>query len=204
MQNKLQELTDKLYNEGLSKGRQDAEEMKSKAKTEAASIIKEANAKAKEIIANAEKEAKELTHKTENDIIMASSQTISKIKQEVENAIVSEALINGVNSSINDVEFLKSIILEIVKSFNPANSEPVALDIILPASIKAQLEEFMKDKIAAICNKGIEIQFSNDLVSGFKIGPSAGGYKISFAGDDFQKILSEYLRPKTKTLLFGK
>lgn len=32
MQNKLQELTDKLYNEGLSKGKQEAEEMVAKAK----------------------------------------------------------------------------------------------------------------------------------------------------------------------------
>lgn len=30
MENKLQELTDKLYNEGLSKGKKEAEELKKK------------------------------------------------------------------------------------------------------------------------------------------------------------------------------
>ena len=34
MQNKLQELTDKLYNEGLSKGKQEGEELLAKAKVQ--------------------------------------------------------------------------------------------------------------------------------------------------------------------------
>ena len=39
MQNKLQELTDKLYNEGLSKGRQEGEELLAKAKVQADEMI---------------------------------------------------------------------------------------------------------------------------------------------------------------------
>ena len=39
MQNKLQELTDKLYNEGLQKGKQEAEQLKANAKNEAAQKI---------------------------------------------------------------------------------------------------------------------------------------------------------------------
>ena len=41
MQNKLQELTDKLYNEGLSKGKQEAELLRANAKKEAEKIIME-------------------------------------------------------------------------------------------------------------------------------------------------------------------
>ena len=39
MQDKLQELMDKLYNEGLSKGRKDADELVAKAALEAEEII---------------------------------------------------------------------------------------------------------------------------------------------------------------------
>ena len=41
MQNKLQELTDRLYAEGLSKGKQDGEEVLKKAKAEAEDIVKQ-------------------------------------------------------------------------------------------------------------------------------------------------------------------
>ena len=44
MQNKLQELTDKLYQEGLSKGKQEGENLVAQAKAEADRIIKEAQA----------------------------------------------------------------------------------------------------------------------------------------------------------------
>ena len=39
MQDKLQELTDRLYEEGLSKGRQEAEELLAKARAEAKEIV---------------------------------------------------------------------------------------------------------------------------------------------------------------------
>ena len=50
MQNKLQELTDKLYSEGLSKGKQEGEQ-----------IVAKANAQAEEIVSKAKEEAAEET-----------------------------------------------------------------------------------------------------------------------------------------------
>ena len=49
--NKLQELTDKLYNEGLSKGKQEGEAILEKAKTEAESIVETARKEAEQILA---------------------------------------------------------------------------------------------------------------------------------------------------------
>ena len=83
MQNKLQELTDKLYNEGLSKGKQEAEQMKANAKNEAAQIIAQAKEQAQEILAKAQSEAAELKSKTENDVKMASLQAFTAVKQQL-------------------------------------------------------------------------------------------------------------------------
>ena len=44
MQNKLQELTDKLYNEGLSKGKQEGEELLAKAKAQVDDMLARAQA----------------------------------------------------------------------------------------------------------------------------------------------------------------
>ena len=46
MENKLQQLTQKLYDEGLEKGRAEAERLVSEAKSEAAKIIADAKAEA--------------------------------------------------------------------------------------------------------------------------------------------------------------
>ena len=57
MDNKLQELTDKLYREGLSRGKEEGEALLAKAEEKASGIIDTAQKKVKEIILNAEKEA---------------------------------------------------------------------------------------------------------------------------------------------------
>lgn len=204
MQNKLQELTEKLYNEGLSKGKQDAEELKANAKAQAAEIVKKANEEAAQILKNAQLEAEELKKKSENDIKMASGQALQQVKHEIEQAIVCNAVGSKVGAAMKDADFVKSVILEIVKAFNPANSEPVALDVVLPESKKAELSAFMENQVKELCGKGLNVSFSNGVKSGFKIGPSEKGYKLSFTGEDFEAIISEYLRPKTKALVFGK
>ena len=202
MQNKLQELTDKLYNEGLSKGKQEAEQMKANAKTEAAQIIAQAKEQAQEILAKAQSEAAELKSKTENDVKMASLQAFTAVKQQIESIITAKTLAPA-KAVVAETEFLKEIVKAIVTAFNPQNSDSVALEIILPAEKQADLEQFAKEQLAKICSAGVDVQFSKGIQGGFKIAPKGEGYMLSFTDKDFENIIAEYLRPKTKELLFG-
>ena len=202
MQNKLQELTDKLYNEGLSKGKQEAEQMKANAKNEAAQIIAQAKEQAQEILAKAQSEAAELKSKTENDVKMASLQAFTAVKQQIESVITAKSLASA-KAAVAETEFLKEIVKAIVTAFNPQNSDSVALEIILPAETQAELEQFAKEQLAKICSAGVDVQFSKGIQGGFKIAPKGEGYMLSFTDKDFENIIAEYLRPKTKELLFG-
>ena len=202
MQNKLQELTDKLYNEGLSKGKQEAEQMKANAKNEVAQIIAQAKEQAQEILAKAQSEAAELKSKTENDVKMASLQAFTAVKQQIESVITAKSLAPA-KAAVAETEFLKEIVKAIVTAFNPQNSDSVALEIILPAEKQAELEQFAKEQLAKICSAGVDVQFSKGIQGGFKIAPKGEGYMLSFTDKDFENIIAEYLRPKTKELLFG-
>ena len=107
MQDKLQELTDKLYNEGLSKGKKEAEDLLAKAGREADNIIAQANEKAAQIIAKAEKDAGEMKSRVENDIRMASTQSISATRQQIENLISAKAVGSNVGKAFSDGMQLK-------------------------------------------------------------------------------------------------
>ena len=203
MQNKLQELTDKLYNEGLQKGKQEAEQMKAAAKNDAAQIIAQAKEQAEQIIAKAQAEAREIVSKTENDVKMASAQALTAVKQQIENAIITKAVAAPVKAATSESDFLKEIIKSIVSAFNPANPDSVALELILPESKQNELDSFAKESIAKICSAVIEVKFSRNIQGGFKISPKGEGYMLSFTDKDFENIIAEYLRPKTKALLFG-
>lgn len=203
MQNKLQELTEKLYNEGLSKGKQEAEQMKANAKNEAAQIIAQAREQAQEILAKAQAEAAELKSKSENDVKMAAQQTFTTVKKQIEDAIIAKSVAAPVKTATSDVEFLKVIIKDIVAAFNPGNSDSVALELILPAEKQKELDTYAKETLAKICSAGVDVQFSKGVQGGFRISPKGEGYMLSFTDKDFENIIAEYLRPKTKALLFG-
>ena len=62
--NKLQELTQKLYNEGLEKGRAEAERLVAEAKEQAAKIVADAKAEAEAIAKAAEMRADDIDRKS--------------------------------------------------------------------------------------------------------------------------------------------
>ena len=96
MQNKLQELTDKLYNEGLSKGKQEAEQMKANAKNEAAQII----AQAKEEAENLGEAVTEGIEEATPDAVKAAENMGEKMAEAIENKLM-EIDWDKVNSSMD-------------------------------------------------------------------------------------------------------
>ncbi len=203
MQNKLQELTDKLYNEGLSKGKQDGEELLQKAKAESESIIAQAKAEAERIVAQAQKEAEELKTKVSADVKMAATQSISVTKQEMEKMIVTRTAAEGVKANMGNAAFVKELIMSVVKAFNPQNASPVDLSLILPESLKAEVEPFVKNEIASQFKAEVKVDYSKKMNGGFKVAPKNGGYVLQFTDEEFQNLVANYLRPATKKILFG-
>jgi len=203
MQDKLQELTDRLYNEGLSKGKQDAEELLQKAQTEADGIIAQAKAEAKRIIAQAEKDAEELKTKVAADVKMAATQSIAVTKQEIEKMVVTKTATEGVKANMGNVDFVKELITSVVKAFNPQNASPVDLSLILPEALKAEVEPFVKNEIARQFKGEVKVDYSKKMNGGFKVSPKDGGYMLQFTDDEFTQLIANYLRPATKKILFG-
>ena len=204
MQDKLQELTDRLYEEGLSKGRQEAEELLAKAKEEAKEIVEKARAEADAIMKDAEKKAAETRTTVEGDLKMASTQTISAVQQQVENMVITQAVAKPVGVALSDEKFVKELIATVVKAFNAANPDGQELEVILPAQAKNELEQAFSNEVVKDLSKGIEVKNVKGLANGFQIGPKDGGYRISFTADDFTGLIGEYLRPASKKILFGK
>ena len=201
MQNKLQELTDKLYNEGLSKGRQEGEELLAKARTQADEMIAKAQAEAERIIAAAQKQADEIKTKTASDIKMASSQSLAATKKDIETLVVGKMTDEAVKKTLTSADFVKDLIKTVAEKFN--TDGPVDLSLILPESLKKDLEPFVTRELAKILNAGVDASFSKKINGGFQIGPKDGGYFVSFSDETFNQLIAEYLRPATKKLLFG-
>ena len=201
MQNKLQELTDKLYNEGLSKGKQEGEEILAKAKVQAEEIVAKAHAEAAAIVAAAKKDAEDLKTKVESDVKMAASQSVAATKKDIETLVVAKMTEAEVKNALTSADFVKEVVLAVAKGFN--TEESVDLEVVLPEALKKDLEGFVAKELANALKGNVEASFSKKIAGGFTIGPKDGGYFISFTDETFNALISEYLRPATKKLLFG-
>lgn len=201
MQNKLQELTDKLYAEGLSKGKQEGEEIVAKANARAEEIVAQAEDRARAIVEKAEKEAAELRQKTASDVKMAASESIAATRQAIENLLVGKMTEAPVKAALNDTAFIKEIIKAVAQGF--CSQQSADLEMVLPESLKAELEPFVEKELSALLGRGISANFSRKIGGGFNIGPKDGGWFISFTDETFIELISTYLRPASRKILFG-
>ena len=67
MKNKIQELTDKIYREGVEKGNEEAQKLIANAQEEAKRIVEEARKEADSIVTTAQKSATELADNTKSE-----------------------------------------------------------------------------------------------------------------------------------------
>ena len=205
MQNtKLQELADKLYKDGLSKGQEEAEIVLAQAKKEAAGIIKAAEQEAEKILTKADNSASDIRKNAETEINMTFRQIENEVKQKITQLIVAKSVGELSGKAMEDVAFVQNLIKTALSNYNPKGNEVVNLSVLLPESQKESFSEFVvKNADKAMNNGSLEINFDRGFRAGFKIGPKDQGYYISFTDKDFENLFASYIRPQLQNLLFG-
>lgn len=202
MESKLQQLTQKLYDEGLEKGRAEADLLVAKAKEEAAKIVAEAKAQAEDIVKKAQAKAEDVEKNTMTEIALAGKQAVAKIRSEIASMITAKSTAAGVKEAVVDPAFIREMLLSVAKNWNGADSAKVELKALLPEAQRASLDAAFEKSAKELLAAGIEVGYSKEVKSGFKVGAKDGGYYISFSDADFDALLGEYLREKVSQMLF--
>jgi V/A-type H+-transporting ATPase subunit E len=202
MENKLQELTQKLYNEGVEKANVEAEKIIAEAKSEAEKLKQNAEKNAQKIVADAEQKSAEIKKNVEAELTLATKQTVRTVKQQITDMIVSKVIDEPVKKAFDEVKFVKEIIETVVKNWDSKKGEAIDLSVLLPADLEKEFSKFFTAKSGKELNANLELSFSDTIKGGFKVGPADGSYKISFSEEDFENFFKSYLRPKTIEMLY--
>ena len=80
MENKIQELTDKIYREGVEKGNAEAQRLIANAQEEAKKIVEDAHKEAESIIATSRKSADEMAENTKSELKLFAGQAVNALK----------------------------------------------------------------------------------------------------------------------------
>lgn len=200
MENKLDILTKKLYEEGVDKAKHEADEIISKAKQEAAQLIADAETKIAQVQAAESKEIEDLRKKAESEMALSARQAIASLKQSITGLIAGEVAGQIAKNGFEDKNFVQELLISIVKKWDVASGS-LNLELILSPQEKEQFETFIAKKYKELLDKGLKIKIG-DLKDQFIIQPGDGGYQVTFSEALFEAFFEQYMRGFTKTLLY--
>ena len=196
MENKIQELTDKIYREGVEKGNEEARILIAKAQEEARKIIEEAHKEADSIAATARKSADELAENTKSELKLFAGQAVNALKSEIATLVTNKIVSADVKAFAANKDFLNAFIVALASKWSV--NEPIVISTADAEGLKKYFATQAKD----LLDKGVKIEQVNGIKTLFSVSPADGSYKVNFGEDEFMNYFKEFLRPQLVEMLF--
>ncbi len=193
---KIQELTSKLYAEGVEKGKEEAERIIAAARAQEQQILNAARAKAEELLSSAEKESAELKKNTEAELKLYATQSSEALKTEIINLMTDKLSTTRVKAAVEDKTFMQQLIVELVQNWS--KNDTLTVGVENPEELKSYIASHAKN----LLEKGLKIESVNGIKTGFTLAPEDGSYKVKFGEEEFVNYFREFLRPQIQQLLF--
>ena len=196
MDSKIQELTEKIYREGVEKGNAEAGRIVADAKDKESRMLGEARTEADAIVEQARREADELRKNTEAELRMYAAQAVEALKTEVADLVTDRVVKENVKAATADADFMRQMMLEIAREWTKNGA------ISIQTSDAKALTSYFQANAVDLLNQGVTIEEVNGRKTSFSIAPADGSYKISFGEEEFITYFKEFLRPQLIDILF--
>ncbi len=196
MENKIQVLADKIYQEGVQKGNLEAQRLIEEAQKKAQQLIDDAKAEADKILQDARKSAEELNENTKSELKLFAGQALNALKTEIINLLTNSTVNDAVKGFVSDKEFLSKFIVNLATQWTA--SEPVVISVSDADSLKKYFLQHAK----TLLDKGVKIEQVNGIKALFSISPVDGSYKVNFGEEEFENYFKDFLRPQLVEMLF--
>lgn len=196
MENKIQELTDKIYREGVEKGNEEARKLIEKAQEEAKLVVESARKEADAILATARKSADELAENTKSELKLFAGQAVNALKSEIASLLTDKIVSEDVKSFVAKKDFLNAFIVSLASKWS--ENEP----IVISTSDAEALKKYFAAQAKGLLDKGVKIEQVNGIKTLFSVSPADGSYKVNFGEEEFMNYFKEFLRPQLVEMLF--
>jgi V/A-type H+/Na+-transporting ATPase subunit E len=201
MESRLESLTQKIYTQGVERGREDARALVEKARTDAAEIVAKATAEAEGLVKAAHDEAQSQKNRAQAEIRLAGEQALSALRQEVVYLLSRSTLKADIDTLLDDPNSLMEVVKQAVQT-TIGSTGATDIEVAFSAEARGKLERIATNHLKDLLDKGLEIRFDGRFERGFRIGPKNGDYQVSFTDADFLLFFQGYLKARTREILF--
>ena len=196
MENKIQELTDKIYREGVEKGNTEAQKLIANAQDEAKKIVEDARKEAEAIVAASRKSADELAENTKSELKLFAGQAVNALKSEIATLVTDKIVNADVKAFAADKDYLNAFIVALASKWSV--NEP----IVISTADADGLKKYFAAQAKALLDKGVKIEQVNGNKTLLTVSPADGSYKVNFGEEEFMNYFKEFLRPQLVEMLF--
>ncbi len=196
MTTSLQELTDKIYAEGVEKGKAQADAIIAEAQEKAAAILAEAEKAAAQTIAAAEQKAAELDKNTRSELRLFADQAVNALKTQITDLLNDQLASESVKAATADKAFMQKVIADLVAELAKEG------EVTIEAKDAEALNAYFAKNAKGLLEKGVKIAEVKGIKTDFAIVPQKGGYKLTFGDKELVEYFKEFLRPQLIDLLF--
>lgn len=196
MNNKIQELTDIIYNEGVAKGQAQADQIIAQANDQAAKIVADAQKQADSLLAAARKEAADNAENVQKELRLHAAQAVEALKSEIATVVTDKIVQDSVKGFTADQKAFNEFMLRIAQEWGKNQQ------IEIKAQDADALTRYFTANAKALLDKGVKITQVNGQPAEFSIQPADGSYKVNFGTEEFMNWFKSMLRPQLVETLF--
>ena len=196
MNNKIQELTDIIYNEGVAKGQAEADQILAQAKEQAQKIIQDAQKEADAVLTAAKKESADNAENVRKELKLYAAQAVEALKSEIATVVTDKIVSDSVKGFTADQKAFNEFILKLAEEWGKNQQ------IEIKTADADALTKYFQANAKALLDKGVKITQVNGRQAEFSIQPADGSYKVNFGAEEFENWFKSILRPQLVETLF--
>ncbi len=205
----VQKLIDRLHQEGVDKGRSEADMLLSESRKEAASILDKANRQAEATREAAAVDAEQMKSKGEEAVRLAGRDAILSLTEELRSSF-ERTLQRFVQDSLQDPTFLRQLILQIAGVAVPPETD-AALNILLlgDASDDGSDDSPGSDSLNKLAHSlagqslrdGLKFTVADSDVPGVRVQVVDQQLEIDLTTDTLTHLLLKHLSPRIRAIV---
>lgn len=198
MSSQIQELIDKIKNDGIQTAQTQAQEIEKQAQAKAQKIVQEAQQKADTMLAQVKTEIKKTQESAQKSLQQASRDTLLSLRKEIEKTLQRLVLAEVSHALTN--ERLAEILTEVITR-TLDGKEGGGVQVEVSAKDLKNLSEGFISKLQKKIKSEIKLQSSDDIGGGFTISYDQGKSSFDFTDESLAQYLTTFLNDQLAAII---
>ncbi len=214
----IEELIERLRNEGVISGQEKAEDLVTNAQKHAEWIIEKAELEAKQLIEKARQQANDIKASGEDALQLAGRDALLKLRDTLLGSFSHEVM-RVVGEQMTDKAFTEKLILGLASAVREKTALDEHRDIVIslsedvmgvdelrknPEELKeGRLSQYTASIAANLLRKGVKFEVADDIDAGLSVRLVDDAMVIDFTDEAVAALLLEHIQPRFRALLQG-